>query len=360
MVDALGMSKHLSVCMAAAAAIALSPAPCMAQFVCGDTVGPGGKLVLTADIGLCTGVGTPALTVVGPVTLDMDGHQIRCAGVDPADGIRVIGDKARIQNGSVRNCGYGVRLEGAGKHILEGVTANSNNGRGIDVTVDRTTLSGCSATSNVGEGIRIASARNRVDRCVATNNAEGFLIEGGNNRVFDSEAVGNAGAGFDVQSGANQISRCVATNNDQAGFDISGSDNRLKENHADRSAQVGFQVSGDRNSLAECTATRNASDGFEVSASDPESADANTLAACMATSNGAHGLEISGDGNTVSDGRFTNSALTGIEFNGGTGNAFRENVAMENATHDLKDSTMCTGAAWSDNSFSTSNDPCIE
>jgi hypothetical protein len=94
---------------------------------CGDTVGPGATIVVDADLNGCTGAGTAALTVVGPVTLDLNGHELRCAAINPADGLHVIGEHARVVNGAVRACGYGVLVEGGGKHTLSGVNANANS-----------------------------------------------------------------------------------------------------------------------------------------------------------------------------------------------------------------------------------------
>jgi hypothetical protein len=338
-------------------AIAVSPA--RAQVSCGDTVGPGGKVTLTADVGQCSGAGTPAVTIVGPVTVDLGGHQIRCSLSDPADGIRVTGDKARLLNGSVRNCGYGLRLEGS-KHSVTGVTANSNEGAGIEVIADRVTLSRSFATSNGGDGIVVGSARNRIDHVVATNNVTGIVVSGGTNKISASEAVGNTADGFLISGAENQIASSFATSNNQSGFVISGSDNRFKECHSARNTQAGFEIGGDRNSLSACAASRNATDGFEVAdmMTPPEG---NVVTAAEAISNAAHGLEMAqGTRNDVAAGHFVNNGQTGIEFTSGTLNTFRDNVATENTGNDLKDSTACAGATWTGNSFGTSNDPCIQ
>ena len=45
-----------------------------ADIRCGDTIGPGERIKLTQDIGPCTG--GPALTVVGPAVLNLNGHTV--------------------------------------------------------------------------------------------------------------------------------------------------------------------------------------------------------------------------------------------------------------------------------------------
>ena len=58
---------------------------------CGDIVGPGGRVTLTADIGPCDGTTNPALMVIGPVDVRMNGHTLTCSELSggPPDGILV-------------------------------------------------------------------------------------------------------------------------------------------------------------------------------------------------------------------------------------------------------------------------------
>jgi len=337
--------RRFAAVSASCCAVALSSGAAHAvTLACGDTVGPGTIVVVDADVTGCAGAGTPALTIQGPVTLDMGGHEVRCASMNPADGIHVVGDHVRIQNGSVRACGYGVLVEGGGKHTLSGVNVNANLGRGIDVTSDRNTLTRCSATSNsAAEGFRIASDRNRIDHCVATNNATGLVLDGDGNRLVESEAVASAGAtgfGFDIGGSTNQVSRCAATSNDQAGFSIAGTENKIRENHATRNTQEGFEVTGTGNSLAQNIAARNGTHGFALTAVSGTDLDAN-----LAISNASQGIDVSGSNNEITRNHAVNNGLSGIQFTGaGTGNSFEANVAMQSTNNDVRDTTACAGA----------------
>ena len=71
-----------------------------ADIQCGDTIGAGERVKLAHDIGPCSG--GPAITVVGPAVLDLNGHTV--AGNGDIDGIVLEGKKARIMNGTVIGC----------------------------------------------------------------------------------------------------------------------------------------------------------------------------------------------------------------------------------------------------------------
>src|SRR5262245_54399775 len=70
---------------------------------CGDKLGPGGSFTLTADLGPCAT--SVALTVQGPVTVDLGGH-----AVSGSTGILIIGSQAQVRNGFVTGCNIGVDI----------------------------------------------------------------------------------------------------------------------------------------------------------------------------------------------------------------------------------------------------------
>jgi len=97
---------------------------------CGDTIGPGGTVVLTGNLEPCAT--DPAVTVVGPVTFNLAGFTISCE-ITATDGIVVEGFRANVQNGTVRGCLAGVRLAGDGSHRITNMISRDNEDDGFDV-----------------------------------------------------------------------------------------------------------------------------------------------------------------------------------------------------------------------------------
>src|SRR5262245_63475221 len=62
---------------------------------CGDKLGPGGSFTLTADLGPCAT--SVALTVQGPVTVDLGGHAVSGS----VTGILIIGSQGTVRKGFV-------------------------------------------------------------------------------------------------------------------------------------------------------------------------------------------------------------------------------------------------------------------
>jgi len=74
---------------------------------CGAVLGPGGSHVLDSNVGPCPGT---ALTLIGPVTLDMRGRTVSCGG--GSIGIDISGRGVQLRNGTVRDCAIGVFVFG--------------------------------------------------------------------------------------------------------------------------------------------------------------------------------------------------------------------------------------------------------
>ena len=99
------------------ASFALST-PAQAQVNCGDTVGPNETVTLIGEISICDDF-HGNIVVQGPATLDLGGFDIRCADLDNdgvlPQGVVLLGEKARVRNGSITGCGIGVTVGGGGK-----------------------------------------------------------------------------------------------------------------------------------------------------------------------------------------------------------------------------------------------------
>ena len=198
----------------AAAILALTlSSPAAAQLTCGGTIGPGGSFTMTTDILNC-GAGT-TLTVVGPVTLDLDGHRIGCAGGLSA-GISIQGTNAQVTTGQVLNCFVAVEVTGSGGHKVSNVFTVPNI-LGFGVTSDGNTLTGNVASSGA-------------------NDRHGFQVTGNRNKLVDNSVVGRTATGFTTSGNANVLDRNSASGAATAfGVSALATGNKLRNNVASAS-----------------------------------------------------------------------------------------------------------------------------
>jgi len=309
---------------AAALACLLSWAahPVQAQLACGDTIPPGGDVSLDGDIDGCLGP-EPALTIEGPVKVNLHGFRISCA----ADiiGIEVIGDHARITNGTVANCTDGIELSGEGRHKVFRMQVTSDPD-----------------AANGSRGFRVVSDRNYLVANLARRfNGEGFRIQGSDNRIAFNVARRNADHGFRVDEDRNLLSNNISVSNGAEGFRLDGSDNRLVDNIAFNNQDEGFRIrDGQDNVLLGNRARRNG-------ASDNEA-----------------GIRIHTNGNTLRGNRFIDNFGNGILVTAGAANnQIVRNSARANRETDLIDENLeppCDANQWIDNRFGSTSQDCIK
>ena len=217
--------------------------PGQAQLACGDTIPPGGHVILDGDIGECVGP-EPALTIEGPVNVNLRGFTISCA----ADiiGIEVIGSNAKIKNGIVENCDDAIEISGDGRHKIFRMEVTSDpdaevGSRGFRVVSDKNYLVGNLARQFNGEGFRIQGSDNRIVFNVARRNADhGFRVdeEEDHNILSNNISVGNGGEGFRLDGSGNRIVNNIAFGNQDEGFRIrDGQDNVLTGNRSRRNGE---------------------------------------------------------------------------------------------------------------------------
>ncbi|MFT4572258.1 MAG: parallel beta-helix repeat protein [Hyphomicrobiaceae bacterium] len=328
-----------------------------AQLVCGDAVEPGSKVVLTADVDGCTGAGVAALTITGPATVDLNGFQVRCSVIDPADGIAILGVGVRLSNGSVRGCNaFGVSLGGSGRHTLTDFAVKASSGDGVLVASDSNTLRGVAATNGNASGFNFTGSANRVSECTATNNNDqGFVVAGDATKLSSNAAVNNQKEGFLVGGNGNRLKANTATTSGREGFELAGNDNRLKRSIAIRNTQEGVVVAGNDNRVDRVVAIHNAGHGFSVSAGS-----GSRLKRCSTTSNGGAGFDLAAGPTSIRGGRSMNNATNGLRASGGFDNRIEDVVSLESGTNDVSDSNACGDTRWRNNTFRTSNDLCIE
>jgi len=215
----------------------LPASPTGAVDVCGTSVGPGGKVVLDMDQS-CNS--DPAITVVGPVSLDLNGFKVTCTS-SSQDGILVEGTGAKLLDGVVTACDVAVSLSGS-KHTVERVVAQASDGSGFVNYAPKSRFTNNTSVGNDGEGF---SNRNAASKCRFSNNTasgnglggfvNGFTARGNNFNTFSKNtATGNQGDGFRNLSNGNKFSGNASMANGGSGFRnwVQASGNTFKGNVA--------------------------------------------------------------------------------------------------------------------------------
>ena len=246
---------------------------------CGDTVGPGKRVILGNDLDCSDYRGGEAiLTVVGPVTFDMNNHTItgnsRLDGrftYYESDGIVVKGENARIRRGTVTACYNGVVLEGEGNHRLIKVHAVNNdedgfvveseknrmvftrsieNGdNGYEINGDHTMVVKSRAQDNEDEGFYIGSNENKIYMCRSIGSGfENIELDGDKNRLYHSSAVHGQDRGIDVEGNENRVYKNKSRNNDEHGISVDGSTNKIVKNRVYDNAWSGIIVEANKSS----------------------------------------------------------------------------------------------------------------
>jgi parallel beta-helix repeat protein len=191
--------------------------PAAAQVACGDTITE--DTVLDEDLD-CRGAGTnPALTVMGPATLDLNGHLLTCSsGSFIGEGVRLEGARARLVDGSVTGCrgnsgiGFAVVLAGDGNHTLRDLTLTGNSFgvdvRGTDNTGNRIERNSIEPSMNVGlsTGIQVSGLDTRVSGNHVDRAVRGIdLVSGSSSTTVIDNVVTGSTEGIHVNSSANTI-----------------------------------------------------------------------------------------------------------------------------------------------------------
>ena len=220
---------------------------------CGATIGPGEpgvEVFLDGDIGPCNT--DPALTIEGPVTVNLNGFTISCVVPDADEGfmgIEIVGVNAWVLNGVVEDCEDGVVVDGGpggGRHIVTKLTVKSTQ-------------------HQVGN--------------------RGFRVRSDGNHLIDNRANRFSGIGFRVDSSDNRLVNNLAVRNEDEGFRIEpeAQNNTLIGNQARNNGatdnEAGVRIRGDGNLLLSNTSRRNLGDGIllEVDQEESEAAENNSI-----------------------------------------------------------------------------------
>ena len=202
------------------AAGVLLASPSVAEVDCGDTIGPREEVKLESDVGPCTDSTDPAVRLVGPATLDLNGFRILCSAGTPPDGVTVEGNKARLMNGSIHDCNDAVNLEGDGGHQVDTVATFDSVNSGIDVNSDKNRLRGV-VTKGGKRGINLSFEweRNQVqDSIVVGAEFQGFDLNGDRTKITGNLAVDNGSEGIYCDGDGSKLSKNRAFANDEGIF----------------------------------------------------------------------------------------------------------------------------------------------
>jgi len=312
-----------------------------ATISCGDTLGPGGVISIDNSIDGCsTASGSPALTLIGPVEVDLRGNRVACDASAPPVGILIKGRGAKLLNGQVFDCKIGVKVSGKGRHEIAGINADSHRDTGFLVTSGRNNIHDCAGNdADVGDG---------------------FTVRGRRNELFDNSGVHNGENGFDLRGNLNRLRSSVAVDNGSDGIEVGGRRNEVLLNSSASNAGDGFEVNGDNNQLSSNVSTRNVGNGFFIKAL-VGSADSNTIDDNSAVENLEDGYRIAGQKNTFSGNRAFDNGSDGFEallssaLNVFDGNLSVGHEAAGAGYKDMQDNHRnCGSNTWTSNLFKTS------
>ena len=208
-------------------AVAALPAPALAGFTCGGTVGPGGTAVMATDINQCAS--NPVLTIVGPVTVDMAGHHVECRDFVANAGIRIIGQGAVVKNGFVYpGCEHQIVLDGSGHHEVHDMAGHQAGNllsgtpiASILVLSDYNVVRNSLAALSSNDGIRVGGHHNVIkENYVVINARDGVRVVGTSNTIKDNIVTLSGADAFNLTPGAdaNTVSGNYAISNNGVGF----------------------------------------------------------------------------------------------------------------------------------------------
>ena len=316
--------------------------PAAAQLTCGGTIGPGGSFTMTTNIVNC-GAGT-TLTVVGPVTLDLDGHRIGCAGGLSA-GIRIEGTNAQVTTGQVLNCFVAVEVTGSGGHKVSNVFTEPNI-LGFGVTSDGNTLTG-----------NVASIAAQPDR-------HGFQVTGNRNKLVDNSVVGRTVTGFTISGNANVLDgNSVSGAATAFGLSALSTGNKLRSNVASPSSLgqmgVGFDVAGAKHLLMDNRVLDPSRYGFHVHDGSGEHVlQGNVVASDGFGLSNSTAFQIAADGNRLKNNRAQGNQ-TGIHVTS-HGNTLTRNAGSGNNVDASDDDPNCDDNVWKNNQFGLTQPACVQ
>ncbi len=301
-----------------------------AQLTCGGTIGPGGTFTMTSDITSCPGT---ALTVVGPVVLDMGLRNLSCAGL--STGLRIEGKGASVLGGQIFGCTVAVDVGGAGGHKVQRMRAVAN-----------------------ALAFGVSSDGNLLAHNAARSHSAAFQVNGNRNKLVGNLSVSTSGDAFQTFGNGNAFTQ-NAVQQAARGFasEVGTVGNVYKENTATVTG-VGFAIDGAKHALKSNTATRSAQVGFRLQAgAGGHSLKGNVAVGLGGDPGFGSGFDVATGGNTLKQNR-AHEHQNGIVLRV-PGNVVTGNVAVGNVTDGADVDAACTGNTWKKNVFHAVFPGCV-
>lgn len=270
-VEVLAASAFVAMAFVAVSAADAESVPIAVE--CGDTIGPGGSWELSNDVGPCEAGLDAALTIIGPVQLDLAGHRIACVSrrserccapgyscsplvPECSPGLVLEGRNVRVADGMIDGCYDGVVLGGVGRHQVRRMEARGlGSGIAYHVQSDGNLLADCVAVDcDECFGFRVSGDRNRLRGNTATTTPEressrdiraAMLVDGDRNVLLLNQAHAWEG-GLWIGGNDNLIKRNRVSGYGGA-ISVAGTGNRVTRNDTYSSKGVAIGLGGRRN-----------------------------------------------------------------------------------------------------------------
>jgi len=201
------------------------------SLTCGETITTHAVLYNDLD---CSNFGGVALTLGDGADLNLHGKKI--IGNESDNCIEITGDGAKVWNGTVMKCFYGIEVTGNRNEITQ-VEVRDNKRIGINIAGNSNKIYSSIVDNNGREGIVIDGGKgNEISRSIVDNNGrQGIHIDGGTSNKISRTVVDNNGRhGIQIDGGnSNEISRSTVRGSCRDGIEIKGNDNLVSYNQVE-------------------------------------------------------------------------------------------------------------------------------
>ena len=306
---------------AIALAVAASPASAVK---CRDEIT--NHTVLTADLTCkCYYGASDNLIVVGPATLDLNGHTVSCKlKYYSSTCISIRGKGATVKNGIVSGCYSGVGGEFRGA-LIKDIIAERNGYYGIHVNGNNNKLQNVTAKHT-----RVVTYDNCNEEfgCLEYVIGTGIFLSGNNNRLLNARATDNANWDIDVDGNNNEVRDSFVARSGE-GVLLYGKDNTVISNTVEDSKTDGISIyNGIGNVIRNNTFRRCGGNGVNI-----EEGSNSIVADNKLYSTGSASIYVSGRNSNIrlTGNRITKSSGDGIVLDYATNAVVASNVIVNSA-----------------------------
>lgn len=275
---------------------------------------------LTANLSCnCTKLATQtALTLVGPATLNFNGHRVSCAGNDPSvysTCLLIQGKGATIMNGSVTACTHGIfdREEVGGAHVIKDMIVSGNSDNGVFLGNANNRLLRVTSKDNSGDGISLLGSNNVLNHVtVKDNGLSGIYCHGNNNRLFNATARDNP-QGMLLDGENNTLLYSTVKGSSGDGIVLFGNNNHVKNSYVGgKNLELGILMNGDNNKVISNT-IEDCRNWCIIATSDSRDTRAGHLYKNNTFRRCGTGLSIDAPKSAVTDNNFFSASQTSID-----------------------------------------------